>query len=611
MMSKKIFLLVLILILGLVGSTQHTFAKTHASLEQAAKASSAKGIEGEWNGTLEAGGQKFRLVLKISKGSGDKLTGTIDSLDQGANDIPISSVEQKADQVKLELSSIGASYEGKMNADGSEISGEWHQGGGSFPLVFRRPGGKDSEDKKKPKGLPASLAGFEDQGTFFLMVNEERLGVMQHTWKSNGQFESHTTISLAGQSVQATTKIVPDVEGRWTQITMEAPTGAVNITRDGSSVKRTIKEKTTDWETREGVLLFENNSPALMSQALRQYDRTKGGVQTFPLLILPGAGVDLKLEMKESAERSVGGKNLSLTKFIYGIPGADITVWADASGKLYMGEVQAQKAAFVREGFEELRKAEANDPTVSAPKYEVVVDRGVGVPMRDSIKLSTDIYRPQGVEKAPVILVRTPYKKEMNEQQAKFYARRGYVYAVQDCRGRFGSPGEWEPFINESKDGYDAVEWLAQQPFSNGKVGMIGGSYLGWVQWWAAAQHPPHLVTMIPNVAPPDPFYNIPYEYGAFALWPAIWWADIVDSQATADLSGVTISKIFEKKYNTLLRALPVIDLDKTVLGKENLYWRKWIQHSTNDDYWKPADFLDHLKDVNIPVFHQSGWFDG
>jgi putative CocE/NonD family hydrolase len=84
-----------------------------------------------------------------------------------------------------------------------------------------------------------------------------------------------------------------------------------------------------------------------------------------------------------------------------------------------------------------------------------------------------------------------------------------------------------------------------------------------------------------------------------------------VDSQATGDLSGAAFSKIFEKKYSKLLRALPVIDLDKTVLGKENPYWRKWIQHPTNDDYWQSANFLDRLKNVNIPVFHQSGWFDG
>ena len=194
-----------------------------------------------------------------------------------------------------------------------------------------------------------------------MIVNEERLAVMQSNWKRDGHFESHATISQAGQSVQTSTKIVPDADGRWAQITMEAPTGIVNITREGSSVRRTIKEKTTTWETRQGLLLFDNNAPALMSQAIRQYDRAKGGAQKFPVACSAGSSVDLTLEAKETTERSVGGKNLSLTKFIYSLPGVDILVWADQSGKMYLGEVPSQKAAYVREGFETLRKAEATD----------------------------------------------------------------------------------------------------------------------------------------------------------------------------------------------------------------------------------------------------------
>jgi putative CocE/NonD family hydrolase len=203
----------------------------------------------------------------------------------------------------------------------------------------------------------------------------------------------------------------------------------------------------------------------------------------------------------------------------------------------------------VREGYETLRKEPVSDPLISQPKFEVKVEAGTKIAMRDRVKLATDIYLPQMDGKAPVILIRTPYKKEMGEIQGRYYARRGYAVAIQDCRGRFGSEGVWEPFINEPKDGYDAIEWLAAQPWSNGKVGMIGGSYVGWVQWWAASERPPHLVTIIPNVAPPDPFYNIPYEHGAFFIFGAIWWADILESKATGDLSGVALSKIGEKKY--------------------------------------------------------------
>jgi len=209
-----------------------------------------------------------------------------------------------------------------------------------------------------------------------------------------------------------------------------------------------------------------------------------------------------------------------------------------------------------------------------------------------------------------VILVRTPYKKEMLEVQGRFYARRGYAYAVQDCRGRFGSPGVWEPFINEPKDGYDTIEWLAAQPWSSGKVGMIGGSYVGWVQWWAASLRPPHLVTIIPNVAPPDPFYNIPTSTACSSFWRHLV-GGYPGEQRHRRHFGSYYPQHRREEVHATAPPLPVIDLDKAVLGKENPYWRKWIQHPVNDAYWEQANFLDRLKDVNIPVFHQSGWFDG
>jgi putative CocE/NonD family hydrolase len=197
------------------------------------------------------------------------------------------------------------------------------------------------------------------------------------------------------------------------------------------------------------------------------------------------------------------------------------------------------------------------------------------IPMRDRVKLSTDLYFPetsQENEKFPVILIRTPYKKEMSELEGLNWAKNGYVCAIQDVRGRFASQGEWEPMVNEAKDGYDTIEWLAVQEWSTGKVGMIGGSYLGMVQLQAAVQKPPHLVTIIPNVAPPDPFFNIPYEYGSFMTWGALWWAEVVETEATADLSGKKLFKTLEGKDEDFFKTLPVIDLDKKLFGKENHY---------------------------------------
>jgi putative CocE/NonD family hydrolase len=459
--------------------------------------------------------------------------------------------------------------------------------------------------------LAHPLDVLEDAGGFSMYLNEEVLVTESFEWAENGSFASDYTLSLAGQEV--VTRLVIEVEdkGIWTGMKLETALGPVEVARDGAKLKITTPDEVRTVELRRGTLLYENFSPALMSQAISAYDDAEGGVQTFPLFIIPSAVVDLELERLETVERTVMGSDQEFTLYRYGLPGVDIIVWVDGGGRVCLGDVPAQHGTYVRDGYEALMFEDEPDSLVSQPDFEVAVDRNVGIPMRDGVELATDIYRPEADGVFPVILVRTPYKKELNVLQAKYFARRGYVYAVQDCRGRFSSPGTWDPFFNEPADGYDTIEWLAVRPWSNGKVGMIGASYLGWVQWWAAREHPPHLVTMIPNVAPPDPYFNIPYEYGAFFLLGAILWADILEQEATADLSGRAIKEIAEKKYARLLRHLPVIEIDELVLGGQNRYWREWIEHPNNDEYWARASFLDYLGHLDIPVYHQSGWFDG
>ncbi len=464
---------------------------------------------------------------------------------------------------------------------------------------------------KFPQGEPATLAGFSDEARFIVIVNDERLGTMQASWKPDGSYTARMELHVAGQTVTRSTRITPDADGRWKEIALELPQGTLKMTRKGIDVTREFMGKTSTFQTRRDVTMQDISSMALQAQTLRSYDRAKGGKQELPVFVIGGGAMDVTLELLETTERPIGGRDERVDRFRWSVTGADLELYTDREGRVLALDARQLKQAVVREGYDSLLKPPAPDPLVSAAQFEVSVEQNVMVPMRDDVKLAVDLYRPKGVERAPVILVRTPYKKDMADLQGRYFARRGYVYAVQDCRGRFSSKGAWEPFIHESADGYDTVEWLAAQPWSNGKVGMIGGSYLGWVQWWAAAAHPPHLVTIIPNVSPPDPFYNIPYEYGSFMLWGAIWWADVLESNATADASGAAMARTMTKKYGQLLKALPVIELDKAVLGKENPYWRTWIAHPSNDAYWQPANFLDRLKNVNIPVFHQSGWFDG
>jgi putative CocE/NonD family hydrolase len=232
--------------------------------------------------------------------------------------------------------------------------------------------------------------------------------------------------------------------------------------------------------------------------------------------------------------------------------------------------------------------------------------------MRDGIELATDLYFPHVGEEGPfpVILMRTPYNKKILNGYGDYFSRQGFVYAIQDVRGRFESQGDWEPFINEGEDGFDTIEWLAAQDWSTGKIGMYGGSYSGSVQYAAAIQRPPHLVTLIPNITSAMPFDNMPYEGGVLVLGGDIRWIDIIENTKTvADMQNKA-QEIFTKDWKSLLSSLPVIDLDKKILGKETPYWRRWVKHYTDDLYWEKVNYLEQLQDLDIPVFLQSGWYD-
>src|SRR5215470_9304361 len=140
----------------------------------------------------------------------------------------------------------------------------------------------------------------------------------------------------------------------------------------------------------------------------------------------------------------------------------------------------------------------------AADSYPIATEFDVEAKMRDGVILRADVYRPKSSEeKFPVLLERTPYDKQNSRAFAIRAAMRGYVVIIQDVRGRYRSDGDWYPFKNESQDGFDTVEWAAALPYSNGKVGMIGGSYVGATQFLAAIAKPPHLAGIAPNYTAP------------------------------------------------------------------------------------------------------------
>ena len=154
--------------------------------------------------------------------------------------------------------------------------------------------------------------------------------------------------------------------------------------------------------------------------------------------------------------------------------------------------------------------------------------RGVNderVPMRDGVSLSADLYLPSdGDGPWPTLLARTPYDNNLLLEQGLFWAQHGYAFVAQDVRGRYDSEGDFVPWVNETEDAYDTLDWLGRQSWCDGNVGMTGGSYLGQVQWQAAFTDHPLLKTIVPRVIGSNLHESSHYQGGAFGLGVnAIW----------------------------------------------------------------------------------------
>ena len=240
-------------------------------------------------------------------------------------------------------------------------------------------------------------------------------------------------------------------------------------------------------------------------------------------------------------------------------------------------------------------------------KYEVTVERNVAAKMRDGVTLRADIYRPKADGKFPVLLVRTPYDKQGTMNFGLRAAERGYVVIAQDVRGRFTSEGEWYTFKNESLDGYDTVEWAAALPYSNGKVGMFGGSYVGATQYLAAIAKPPHLAGICPTVTASNYHDGWTYQGGAFEQWFNESWS--------SGLALDTMRRRTEKGMNPLegSKVLPLLSypvLEGPPSAGVATYFTDWLEHPNYDNYWKSISIEDHYADIQVPVFGVGAWYD-
>lgn len=235
---------------------------------------------------------------------------------------------------------------------------------------------------------------------------------------------------------------------------------------------------------------------------------------------------------------------------------------------------------------------------------------------RDGVTLNADIYRPKADGKFPVILMRTPYDKSVTWAVTPAYqiAAHGYVVVIQDVRGRYTSQGEWYPFRHESADGYDTVEWAAALPWSNGKVGMMGASYVGATQMLAAIAHPPHLAGICPGVTASNYHDGWTYQGGALEQW--------FDQNWTTQLARNTLDRLIDK--NTDARAgYPALPLTQYPLfnyaslpagsgasAEIAPYYLDWLAHPDYDSYWKQWSIEEHFSDIQVPTLQVAGWYD-
>jgi hypothetical protein len=247
------------------------------------------------------------------------------------------------------------------------------------------------------------------------------------------------------------------------------------------------------------------------------------------------------------------------------------------------------------------------------PANDIRMDNLVPVPMRDGVKLYADIYRPSAGGKYPVIVSRTPYSTERapsSHEAPIFFARRGYVYVFQDVRGRHESEGKWEPFRNDREDGYDTIEWAAKQPWSNGKVCMQGGSYLGHVQWRAAMAAPPHLTCMFPAVAATSLYHDWITLNGGWRLSFNFGWGPVrQESRIMQNTGPHTTEGVTDISYSKMLWHLPLMGMQE-LAGRNAQFWRDWVAHPDYDDYWKVLNAEENFDRIHVPVHTSGGWFD-
>ena len=273
------------------------------------------------------------------------------------------------------------------------------------------------------------------------------------------------------------------------------------------------------------------------------------------------------------------------------------------SGRVFRDGKPIQRTWFVR------RKAppvyEPNFPLwdlpISDSTHAVEIDPAVPMNARDGTVLMSFVARPVGDGPFGVVMERTPYLR-VDTTNGIFWASRGFIYVKQDVRGRGGSDGILDMNAGQEEDGYDAVEWAAALPGSNGKVGMIGRSNPGLYAWYAAIAAPPHLTAIAPVVATADPIRLVPYIDMVFSPTIVPWLCYTAVRETLSDMSDLDVVTAFNH--------LPVIEAAERAGCPRRQFWDDWFDHQYLDEYWQALSIEARLDRVQVPVLGIAGWYD-
>jgi putative CocE/NonD family hydrolase len=253
--------------------------------------------------------------------------------------------------------------------------------------------------------------------------------------------------------------------------------------------------------------------------------------------------------------------------------------------------------------------------------HEVAVQSDVMVPMRDGVPLATDVYLPAAGDKPlagrrPTILMRTPYNKVGAKADAEYFAARGYAFVAQDTRGRYASEGIWHMLTDDGPDGFDLCAWIGKQPWSDGKVGTIGTSYVGGTQHALAMARPPELTTAIPVDAMSNLGYASMRNGGAFELRFWNWIFSITAPNGSRQARDPGTAAVLKQMMDTRRDYLVNLPLRRgttplKLAGEYEAWLVEALGHGTNDEFWKQNNIIDHAGEYkDMPVYLVGGWYD-